>query len=37
MESDALEAQLESQQTGLTASLQGLSLVLYGKNATQLG
>lgn len=30
--SDALEAAYESQQTELTASLQGLSLVLYGKN-----
>ena len=33
---DALQAQLQSQQTSLTASLQGLSLVLYGKSATQL-
>jgi flagellar hook-associated protein 2 len=35
--SDAALAALESQQSALTASLQGLSLVLYGKNATQLG
>ena len=34
---DALQAELQSQQNALTASLQGLSLVLYGKNATQLG
>ncbi len=34
---DAMEAELQSQQTELSASLQGLSLVLYGKNATQLG
>jgi len=32
---DAFEARLESQQKGVTASLQGLSLVLYGKNPTQ--
>ncbi len=32
---DAAEAQLESQQSALTASLQGLSLVLYGKNPNQ--
>lgn len=29
---DALETQYESQQAQLTASIQGLSLVLYGKN-----
>ena len=34
---DALQASLESQKNTLTASLAGLSLVLYGKNATQLG
>ncbi len=34
---DAAQAALESQQSALTASLQGLSLVLYGKNAQQLG
>jgi flagellar hook-associated protein 2 len=34
---DALQAELQSQQQTLSASLQGLSLVLYGKNATQLG
>jgi flagellar hook-associated protein 2 len=33
---DAQVAQLQSQQNTLTASLQGLSLVLYGQNATQL-
>ena len=33
---DAHVAQLQAQQTALTASLQGLSLVLYGQNATQL-
>ncbi len=32
---DSLAAQLESQQKSLTASLQGLSLVLYGRNLTQ--
>lgn len=32
---DTLAAQLESQQKSLTASLQGLSLVLYGKNQNQ--
>jgi flagellar hook-associated protein 2 len=31
--SDALESEYESQQTELTASLQGLDLVLYGKAA----
>ncbi len=30
---DALQSHLQSQQQGLTASLQSLSLVLYGKNA----
>jgi flagellar capping protein FliD len=30
-QSDALESAYESQQTELTASLQGLDLVLYGK------
>ncbi|MBZ5602914.1 MAG: flagellar filament capping protein FliD [Acidobacteriia bacterium] len=34
---DAMQATLQSQQSQLSASLQGLSLVLYGKNATQLG
>jgi flagellar hook-associated protein 2 len=33
---DSQMAQLESQKSALTASLQGLSLVLYGQNATQL-
>jgi flagellar hook-associated protein 2 len=32
---DAAQAQLQSQQTELGASLQGLSLVLYGKNLSQ--
>ena len=32
---DSLAAQLDSQQKFLTASLQGLSLVLYGKNQNQ--
>ncbi len=32
---DALQAELQSQQQALTASLQGLSLVLYGKNLNQ--
>ena len=31
--SDVLESMYESQQTELTASLQGLNLVLYGKAA----
>jgi hypothetical protein len=29
---DAAQAELQQQQTTLTASLQGLSLVLYGQN-----
>jgi flagellar hook-associated protein 2 len=33
---DALLAQLQNQQQTLTSSLQGLSLVLYGKNVTRL-
>ncbi len=32
---DAAQAELQQQQTDLTASLQGLSLVLYGQNPTQ--
>lgn len=32
--SDALESEYESQQTELTATLQGLDLVLYGKNTS---
>lgn len=32
---DTLAAQLESQQKSVTASLQGLNLVLYGKSTTQ--
>jgi flagellar hook-associated protein 2 len=32
--SDALESEYESQQTELTATLQGLNLVLYGKNTS---
>jgi predicted nucleic acid-binding Zn-ribbon protein len=32
-QADALESAYESQQTELTASLQGLDLVLYGKAA----
>jgi flagellar hook-associated protein 2 len=32
---DSLAAELESQQQALTASLQGLNLVLYGKNPNQ--
>jgi len=32
---DAAQAELQQQQTNLTASLQGLSLVLYGQNPTQ--
>jgi len=32
--SDALESEYESQQTELSASLQGLDLVLYGKNTS---
>jgi flagellar capping protein FliD len=32
---DSLLAGLESQQNTLTASLQGLSLVLYGQNPTR--
>ena len=31
---DTLASRLESQQKGLTASLQGLNVVLYGKNTT---
>jgi flagellar hook-associated protein 2 len=31
---DALQAQLQSQQQALTASLQGMNLVLYGRNTT---
>jgi flagellar hook-associated protein 2 len=33
---DAAQAELQNQQTTLTASLQGLSLVLYGRNLSQL-
>lgn len=32
--SDALESEYESQQTALSATLQGLDLVLYGKNTS---
>jgi hypothetical protein len=32
--SDTLESEYESQQTELSASLQGLDLVLYGKNTS---
>ncbi len=32
---DALQAQLQQQQTNVTAQLQGVSLVLYGRNQTQ--
>jgi flagellar hook-associated protein 2 len=34
---DALQAELQSQQSALSATLQGLSLVLYGKNVNQMG
>jgi flagellar hook-associated protein 2 len=34
---DALQSELQQQQQELTASLQGLSLVLYGQNPNQLG
>jgi len=34
---DALQAHLQSQQSQLTGTLQGLSLVLYGKNVNALG
>jgi flagellar capping protein FliD len=34
---DALQEQLQQQQQELTASLQGLSLVLYGQNPTTIG
>ena len=34
---DAAQAELQQQQQMLSASLQGLSLVLYGKNLSQLG
>src|SRR5262249_8360938 len=34
---DALIGQLQSQQQTLNASLQGLSLVLYGRNTSQSG
>ena len=34
---DALQSELQQQQQALTASLQGLSLVLYGQNPNQLG
>jgi flagellar hook-associated protein 2 len=34
---DALQAELQQQQQQLTASLQGLSLVLYGQNPVQAG
>ena len=33
---DALIAQLQDQQQTLNASLQGLNLVLYGKNPNQI-
>ena len=33
---DAAQAELQNQQSTLTASLQGLSLVLYGRNLSQL-
>ena len=34
---DAIQAELQQQQSDLTASLEGLSLVLYGKNQAVLG
>lgn len=33
---DAVQAELESQQSALTATLQGLNLVLYGRNQSQI-
>jgi len=34
-QADSIAAQLESQQKTITASIQGLNLVLYGKNPNQ--